>query len=1187
MRSVLEGMISVPESIDPDARRLPPPLPGVAMESVRTLGGAPLGPPPGPSTDARILPPRSPEKVAAPPELEAASPPEDDAATDEETGIIRCICSCDDDDGFTIQCDKCFVWQHCACFGMSQSSVPDEYLCEECEPREVNVEYARAHQRRRLQDEARKASARSMRDAATTLHTGAANAAWKAAMGETPQPRRRSNGRTSPMREDETPRAKARRKPAKTRKPSTSLPARIRAGGDDDEFDDEAFEKLEPWQIEYTPLAANIVHSSTVPKLARHAAEWARTPLATAAQPNGTHLAPLAPLRGDEPEEGVRYARLGLAPLGNEHVPILMECASLAECASRTHVRMISEQVTSSFFTNIAHLQPLASEPQKIWAASKTFCRPVMHGLFADAPIAPGAFIAEYRAEVYDAETYRADPINQYSKIGTVKPHVHLLPPPLSLALDARRYGTAVRFVRSSCHPNAVLRPVLHAPPSEPPRLVFGLFALASIPRHHEVTIGWEWDDAHIVHLLPSLVQRPWAVDGRRHDRRAELEAFAQRGEFPYASTILASKFNAVVSVLLGATTCGCFGPSLGGSSTNAFHAKRQNCAVTQMLRVGQGMALLHAAPVKSGAKSKPITLTPLVGARRHWYSDGDIDGLRAKLAATDCIVQRVDEDKLHADVESDAESVDSCATEPYSDDLAYESEAEDPVVAKALDTLDVQHAQTLLPLKKRVEGTRIKAQEPERPKKRSARPSLMPEPSASKRSKVRALLDPSSPVSSDDENASPSKRNGERRELAPLRRDKLSPTLLDERPKIKSPKAPSKATPNGKSPTPTRVPTPPSAPVRMPTPPSAPVRVPTPPSAPARVPTPPGLVAPSPSTPVPMAEELTLPTVPTPPTEPTPPKEPTPPPKEPTPPPPPPKKKLSLAEYKQRLASRRQSAQEVDGDSHSPTSVPSPGVSLASPRTTQASAPSPADASSAPSASPVSFAPTREAVRAVVIPKSPPASPPGAHGAASERASAPASVERAGATVPSERLVAVPSYGRLPPIPMHNRPPMHEKTPERPPERSGERPQEPVERPLFERPVDRSLEPPPDRFLDRSPVDRSVDRSSLGRSPLDRSPVERPPPIPPPDVPAPSDARPQWPEPRPLSQPTPSTFSKMPTASPMSEKFAYEPPPPGPPPPGPPPPMPPTLRAAQPRESGWAARGARRGFVRGGWRPV
>lgn len=47
---------------------------------------------------------------------------------------------------------------------------------------------------------------------------------------------------------------------------------------------------------------------------------------------------------------------------------------------------------------------------------------------------------------------------------GLPQPHVHLLPPPLSLALDARLAGTEAHFATNGCRPNAVLRPVLCAP---------------------------------------------------------------------------------------------------------------------------------------------------------------------------------------------------------------------------------------------------------------------------------------------------------------------------------------------------------------------------------------------------------------------------------------------------------------------------------------------------------------------------------------------------------------------------------------------------------------------------------------------------------------------------------------------------------------------------------------------------
>ena len=42
------------------------------------------------------------------------------------------ICSFDDDDGFTIQCERCFAWQHGLCVNISPEAVPDIYVCPLC-----------------------------------------------------------------------------------------------------------------------------------------------------------------------------------------------------------------------------------------------------------------------------------------------------------------------------------------------------------------------------------------------------------------------------------------------------------------------------------------------------------------------------------------------------------------------------------------------------------------------------------------------------------------------------------------------------------------------------------------------------------------------------------------------------------------------------------------------------------------------------------------------------------------------------------------------------------------------------------------------------------------------------------------------------------------------------------------------
>ncbi|KAG4304845.1 hypothetical protein PORY_001898 [Pneumocystis oryctolagi] len=67
----------------------------------------------------------------------------------DDEGVIRCICGLEEDDGFTIQCERCYVWQHAVCVGIDQLHVPDEYLCDRCLPRPLDVKRAVEKQRRR------------------------------------------------------------------------------------------------------------------------------------------------------------------------------------------------------------------------------------------------------------------------------------------------------------------------------------------------------------------------------------------------------------------------------------------------------------------------------------------------------------------------------------------------------------------------------------------------------------------------------------------------------------------------------------------------------------------------------------------------------------------------------------------------------------------------------------------------------------------------------------------------------------------------------------------------------------------------------------------------------------------------------------------------------------------------------
>ena len=174
--------------------------------------------------------------------------------------------------------------------------------------------------------------------------------------------------------------------------------------------------------------------------------------------------------------------------------------------------------------------QPIS---KKFSAPSSNFVR--QFGLFAAEPLNENDLIVEFTGQIGLQQTYKNDPINQYSILRRPKQYVLFSPPnTLDIYVDARLYGNDTRYVRRSCFPNA--RVALVCVQSPPDRGIhFGLFATKNIKPRDEITIGHDWN------LALKMEEMIWAV---RDETKPLLDIYPSemiKSMATYAPTVLAN----------------------------------------------------------------------------------------------------------------------------------------------------------------------------------------------------------------------------------------------------------------------------------------------------------------------------------------------------------------------------------------------------------------------------------------------------------------------------------------------------------------------------------------------------------------------------------------------------------------------------------------------------------------------
>ncbi|WVQ68740.1 uncharacterized protein L199_006949 [Kwoniella botswanensis] len=533
----------------------------------------------------------------------------------EENTIIRCICGFTEDDGFTIQCENCGAWEHGICFGyMDAASAPEQYFCELCEPRPYDAAGARqlqmlvqnqqrqdriaappqgeVSQVEKEKEKPRSKGGKTKRARTESVLDGELDKDKES--GKEHSPGVMGPPASKPKRRQPGPKPRAKQNTLE----SSSTPGPSSSSFKEqqpilEEPEDDYF-RIEPWALEYTPIKENIVRGVLARQIMRNVyKEWVDAEEEmVAAKSRAVHNPSGLP---SPTETGIlRLSPDNLFPSPDFHIlappvpPIFLSGPDLESLASSTSIQIVEDAPS---FLPLTYAENISKHG--------IYTRPTIYSVYAEEPINLGSFIGEYKGEIIDCESYRKDPINQYSSLGLPKPHVRSIGPPINLMIDARGYGNDFRFVRSGCHPNVVLRPLLwRSTESESLKLKFGLFASKDIGKKDELVLGWEWDDQHVVHSLRSIVHAAMLNDG----------SLASPGfsASPKIISSLSHKIDSVLTHIFGTfTACACVVPG--------------TCALAQMGQLVEPKMMQDGLSHANERKKFRVDLGELVGAVRGW----------------------------------------------------------------------------------------------------------------------------------------------------------------------------------------------------------------------------------------------------------------------------------------------------------------------------------------------------------------------------------------------------------------------------------------------------------------------------------------------------------------------------------------------------------------------------------------
>lgn len=493
---------------------------------------------------------------------------------DPDSGIIGCICGIEEDDGFTIQCDICFRWQHCSCMGYrTNEEVPeDEYKCYYCDERKWN---------KFNPDTCRK-------DTLARLELERAPELSKTLPGK----RKASTGKE----ED-----KKKRKTERDTKPTTTSQNDARPGNTKQKLSGNlAAANTTPASpgVLDVPLKNNDLLEDGVTAETYQSVYYKLK--------DNDYKTPVVKQKLEA--LGVEFENSSQRSLAIETVPLaLYKTTKFSQIVLPIHQKYLQERnelrKSKGYNKTSIQVKPYSENPKhKFNGVQKV-------GLYiterastpgVDTTIPAGTSVIEYLGEVDFFDLYKANQANQYSVWGTVKPRVAVVPlnlfqnqPPVSVVLDARFVGNESRFIRKSCPAaaNCEIKPV-YVPQTRSFKFVVVTtkpIVLKGEAMEEELRISWEWDPLHPIKQMYPPNDSADVKDCKK------FEDFDEDLKFLLISC---------VDAILNFTECGCnTAPST--SQCAIFKIKK---ATSYLLRSTRKATGLSSASL---SKSKEVLMMP------------------------------------------------------------------------------------------------------------------------------------------------------------------------------------------------------------------------------------------------------------------------------------------------------------------------------------------------------------------------------------------------------------------------------------------------------------------------------------------------------------------------------------------------------------------------------------------------